>query len=245
MRARIISIVLHILVLFVGIFLPFAFNHDGSSVVDHKDPPHIPVYLKPFPSPAPGGGGTRSETPPSKGPLPQFARRQWIPPVPPSPNLNPELVVPPTLLDPNAPLLTNVVLTQYGDPLGTVGPPSGGQGQKGIGNGGRDGIGDGDGAGAHGGPIRGSSISGPTPIFTPDPEFSEEARKARLQGTVVLVIDVDVSGRATNIRVRQSLGLGLDERAIEALHKWRFRPAQQNGKPVVVPATVYVNFRLL
>lgn len=241
MRARIISIALHLLVLCVGISLPIAFSPPPRP----SELPHIPVYLSPLPSPAPGGGGTRSETPPSKGPLPQFARRQWIPPVPPSPNLNPELVVPPTLLDPNAPLLTSVVLTQYGDPLGRIGPPSGGSGQNGMGTRGSGGIGDGDGPGAYRSLTRGSSISGPIPIFTPDPEFSEEARKARLQGTVVLLIEVDAAGHAVNIRVRESLGLGLDEKAIEAVNKWRFRPAQQNGRPVVVPATVYVNFRLL
>ena len=57
-----------------------------------------------------------------------------------------------------------------------------------------------------------------------EPEYSEEARKAKYQGTVLLYIEVDTDGRATNIRVVRSLGLGLDEKAIEAVKKWKFKP---------------------
>jgi TonB family protein len=78
-----------------------------------------------------------------------------------------------------------------------------------------------------------------------EPEYSEEARKLKFQGTVLLAIDVDVNGSAVNIRVVRPAGLGLDERAIEAVRKWRFRPALSGDRPVVAPATVEVNFRLL
>jgi TonB family protein len=82
-------------------------------------------------------------------------------------------------------------------------------------------------------------------LYKPDPEFSEEARKAKLQGTIVLEADVELDGKAHRVKVRNGLGLGLDEKAIEAVQKWRFRPAQRNGKSVVVRATIYINFRLL
>jgi TonB family protein len=62
---------------------------------------------------------------------------------------------------------------------------------------------------------------------------------------VVLYIEVDVTGHATNIRVQRSLGMGLDEKAVEAVKKWLFVPGKQNGKAAAVPATVEVNFRLL
>jgi protein TonB len=78
-----------------------------------------------------------------------------------------------------------------------------------------------------------------------EPEFTEEARKARMQGTVVLLVDIDERGQVYNIRVRMPLGLGLDEKAIEAVRKWRFRPGTRNGVPVSTPALVEVNFRLL
>ena len=82
-------------------------------------------------------------------------------------------------------------------------------------------------------------------LYKVEPEFSEEARKAKHQGMVVLTIEVDSNGNVRNIRVRQSLGLGLDEKAVEAVSRWRFRPGMFNGKPVATEAVVQVNFQLL
>jgi TonB family protein len=78
-----------------------------------------------------------------------------------------------------------------------------------------------------------------------EPEYSEEARKAKFQGVVVLYVEVDASGRATNMRVIHGLGLGLDEKAMEAVKQWRFRPGMKDGKPVRVAAQIEVSFRLL
>jgi len=89
------------------------------------------------------------------------------------------------------------------------------------------------------------AVTPPRLIYQVEPEFSEEARKAKYQGTVVLAIEVDTSGRPANIRVLQGLGLGLDEKAVEAVLKWRFKPALRDGKPVTTAATVQVTFRLL
>jgi TonB family protein len=85
----------------------------------------------------------------------------------------------------------------------------------------------------------------PRLLYRVEPEFSEEARKAKYQGVVVLYIDIDTKGRARNIRVARQLGLGLDEKAVEAVSEWRFRPAYLDGKPVVASAVVEVNFHLL
>ncbi len=82
-------------------------------------------------------------------------------------------------------------------------------------------------------------------MYKVEPEFSEEARKAKHQGVVVLSIEVDARGNVRNVRVQQSLGLGLDEKAIEAVSRWRFRPGLFDGKPVATEATVQVNFQLL
>ena len=89
------------------------------------------------------------------------------------------------------------------------------------------------------------SIQVPLLIFKKEPEYSEEARKAKYQGTVVLKVDVSVTGRATNIKVIRGLGLGLDEKAIEAVGQWRFRPAMKNGRPVALQLQVAVDFRLM
>src|SRR5581483_9467410 len=81
-------------------------------------------------------------------------------------------------------------------------------------------------------------------IFKCTPLYTSQARSARLEGKVVLYIQISRSGIASHPKVIQSLGMGLDERAIEAVKQWRFRPGTKDGKVVVVPATVEVNFRL-
>ena len=91
----------------------------------------------------------------------------------------------------------------------------------------------------------GHKITPPQLIYKVEPEFSEEARKAKYSGVVILAIEVDTTGHARGFRVLQSPGLGLDQKAIDAVAKWRFRPGSQDGKPVVTGATVQVNFRLL
>lgn len=88
-------------------------------------------------------------------------------------------------------------------------------------------------------------MSAPTLIHKVEPEYSEEARKAKYQGTVVLYVVVDEKGLPRELKVVRALGLGLDEKAIEAVQKWRFRPGYLNGQPVKVAATIEVNFRLL
>jgi protein TonB len=76
------------------------------------------------------------------------------------------------------------------------------------------------------------------------PEYTEEARAAKYQGTVLLSVEIDPNGNATNIKVQHALGLGLDEKAIEAVRQWKFKPGQKDGKPVTVAASIEVNFRL-
>lgn len=87
-------------------------------------------------------------------------------------------------------------------------------------------------------------MTAPRVLYAPDPEFSEEARKAKYQGTVVLWLVVGADGHTHDIRVQRSLGMGLDEKAIEAIRRWRFEPARKDGNPVAVQVNVEVNFRL-
>ena len=84
----------------------------------------------------------------------------------------------------------------------------------------------------------------PQVIYNPEPSFSEEARKSKTQGTVMLLLVVGKDGRTYNIRVGQSLGMGLDEKAIEAVSRWRFKPATLNGQPVATQIAVEVDFHL-
>jgi TonB family protein len=160
-----------------------------------------------------------------------------------------------TIVAPPDIALPQVDLSQYGDPLARIGPPSNGPGSGGgigsgkgggVGNGAGAGVGPGSGGGFGGGVFRiGGGVTAPALVFKKEPEYSEEARKAKYQGTVILYVEVDPSGHATNIRVQRSLGLGLDEKAIEAVRQWKFKPGYKDGRPVTVAATIEVNFRLL
>jgi TonB family protein len=91
----------------------------------------------------------------------------------------------------------------------------------------------------------GADFTAPTVLSKWDPEYSEQARKSKYSGTVSLVIDIDVSGQVTGVRVVRSLGMGLDEKATEAAMRWKFRPGRSNGEPVATQAQVDMNFRLL
>jgi TonB family protein len=91
----------------------------------------------------------------------------------------------------------------------------------------------------------GNGVSAPVLLRKVEPEYSEEARQNKYQGNVLLYIQVDPSGNAINVRVLNSLGLGLDEKAIEAVKKWKFRPGYKDGTPVTVESQVEINFRLL
>ena len=107
------------------------------------------------------------------------------------------------------------------------------------------GVGEGRGGGVGGGFFHvGGGVSAPRVIFQPDPEYSEEARKAKYHGTCVLWLVVGPDGKPRDLRIARSLGMGLDEKAIEAVKTWKFEPAMNDGKPVAVQINVEVSFRL-
>jgi TonB family protein len=91
----------------------------------------------------------------------------------------------------------------------------------------------------------GGGVTAPVVVGKKDPEYTEEARAAKYQGTVLLSVEIGPDGLAHNIRIARSLGLGLDEKAIEAVSQWNFRPGTKDGQPVTVAATIEVNFRLM
>jgi TonB family protein len=91
----------------------------------------------------------------------------------------------------------------------------------------------------------GGGVSQPSLALKFDPEYTEEARLAKYNGTVTMKIVVGPDGRAHDFVISRLLGFGLDEKAMEAVKSWRFKPGLRNGEPVNVRATVEVNFRLL
>jgi TonB family protein len=91
----------------------------------------------------------------------------------------------------------------------------------------------------------GGSVKQPSLLSKVEPEYSEDARAAKFQGTVLLQIVVDADGLATDIKVAKSLGFGLDEKAVEAVQRWKFKPGTIGDTPVPVMATIEINFRLM
>lgn len=248
----------------VGAFLIFVLpritkQSDSQSRIVYIPNDHAVVFFPVFPKPGPsmgggGGGGERVPLPASKGKLPKFDLNKLTPPkaeLDRKPLLpqDPAVAMPPEIqiASPNMP--------QFGNPFGQIVPPSSGPGSGsgigtgkggGVGPGTGPGVGPGSGGGVGGGAYRvGGGVSAPQLVYKIDPEFSEEARKAKHQGVVELYIEVEPDGIARKIIVRRSLGLGLDEKAIEAVRQWKFKPGLKDGKPVTVGAYVSVRFTIL
>ncbi len=203
-----------------------------------------------------GGGGDRDVLKASQGKLPKFSMKPQItPPAAVIRNLDPKLAVEPTVMVPPDIKVTAMNnMPNLGDPKSTAVIPSNGTGGGsgigsgeggGVGSGNGRGVGPGEGMGMGGGVYRaGRGVTPPRPIFSPDPEFSEEARKAKYQGVCTLMIVVDTDGRPTQLRVVNSLGMGLDEKALETVKTWRFEPGMKDGHPVKVEMAVEVDFHL-
>lgn len=202
-----------------------------------------------------GGGGDQSLTDPVTGRLPKFERNPIAPPQVPvleQPKIAVEaaVAVPPEVRLPENAAMP-LIGVQYATKVTLASNGQGKNGGMGIGaNGGLGpGIGDGLGPGENGGIggnvyMPGGGVSNPVPIYTPEPEFSDEARRAKYQGLCMISVVVDAHGYPQDARVVRHLGMGLDERALAAVRQYRFKPARKDGKPVAVRITVEVNFRL-
>lgn len=202
-----------------------------------------------------GGGGEHNIVPPSRGKAPKFNWTQIAAPAVRTQE-NAKLQVTPNLLGPPQLNVPSPNLPNWGDPImKTVTDSSGPGGGAGIGTGNGGGIGSGGGGGygpgseggAGGGVFDGGThgYGMPACLFCPRADFSDEAVKAKYQGIVVLSIVVTPEGRATQIHVAKGLGLGLDQKAQEAVRNWRFKPALgPDGKPASVRIDIEVDFHL-
>ena len=203
-----------------------------------------------------GGGGNHDIVPPTKGHLPTIAPKPLLQPqvqtvkdpiIPMQAAIDVQKVKLPD--NPTLPLVgvtssPNVTLASNG-PGSRGGIGTGSNGGLGSGNG--NGFGPGEGGNVGGGLRRvGDGVSAPKAIFQPEAEFSDEARRAKYEGTVVVTLIVDANGNPQNVHVSRTLGMGLDEKAVEAVQKYKFKPAidQKTGKPVPVMVSVEVRFRL-
>lgn len=198
-----------------------------------------------------GGGGDASKLKASTGTPPKATlEQQIVPPTVEVPKVQAKLTATPTIVaDIHFPQSN-----QIGDPLSKLMIPSNGSGVgSGIGSGSGGGVGSGSGGGLgpgtggnFGGGVFhvGNGVTAPVAIFSPDPDYSDEARKAKYQGTVVLTVIVGADGRVHSARLARSLGMGLDEKAIEKVMMWKFKPATKDSNPVAVEVSVEVTFNL-
>ncbi len=199
-----------------------------------------------------GSGGAAEKTAASIGSLPHIQSLPLAPPVVLETNRTPILAAQADVAAP--PEMNQLKMRAAGDPLSSLAKPSNGGGVNGGfgGNrGGGVGTGDGpsDGTGIGGGCCEGLYSAGngiimPRAIYAPEPEFSDEARKVKHQGEVTLLAVIGADGLPKRLTVVRSLGMGLDEKALEAVRTWRFEPARKNGHPVAVQMNIVVNFHL-
>jgi len=229
-------------------------------------PPKTPtevVDLKPYTPMAPpkkdvmgggGGGGDHDLVQVSKGRLPKFDTKQITPPQI-IRNDHPKLAVEPTIIMPKDIAIPNNNMPDLGLPTSNQvqlasngtgahgGMGSGSSGGLGSGTGG--GYGPGSGGGTGGGVYHvGGGVSPPTVISSVDPEYSDEARRAKYTGIVVVTLIVDTQGNPQHVSVVRRLGMGLDEKAVEAVRQYKFRPAMYQGHAVPVEVNIEVNFQI-
>jgi TonB family protein len=202
-----------------------------------------------------GNGGARELEQAQQGQLP---RVDWLQLTSPSRIRNPQPKLPAEATVVGAPEITAAPPESWGNPFSRALTDSQGPGAgNGYGDGCCGGAGPGNGPGS--GPGRGSGVGEskmgqagrngvgyPECSYCPTPSYSEEARKTKTQGAVTLQIVVGADGRASNIRVVRGLGMGLDERAVDTVRGWRFKPATgPGGKSVPTEVLIEVTFRLL
>ncbi len=191
-----------------------------------------------------GGGGQRGPTPVTKGTPPKAADVQIVPPK------APPMVAPKIAMEPTIEVQKDVKMASSLPQIGVANSPVVGMS---MGNGSGTGLGSGNGAGLGagsggntGGGVRriGGGVSAPVLVYQVEPTFSEEARKAKVAGNVLVNIWVDEKGNPTHVRVVRGVGMGLDEKAVEAVKQYRFKPAMEGGKPVTVEMNVEVGFQI-
>jgi len=256
-KAGVTAVVVHIVV--ITLALVIGTNPAVQKMVkDHVSlvapPPELKMMPKKDLAGGGGGGGSKAPTPVSEGKLPKIAPKQFVPPMIAQVE-KPKIAIDPTIIAPPDANLPQINSDNFGDPLSKYHLPSNGIGSGagmgsgsggGVGGGRGGGYGNGSGGGVGGGAYKiGGGVSAPKVIFPVDPEYSEDARKAKFQGTVVIALVVDDKGNPRDIRVVRPLGMGLDQKATDAVEKWRFRPGQKDGKAVPTQATIEVSFRLL
>lgn len=249
-------------VVIVGLLVLFALQQWHTRMLQKKmqavaveTPPFIPEMKMKDAMGGGGGGGNHETVEASKGHLPKMTKQPLAPPQilkidKPKLAVDPSVMMPQPIKLPDAMNMPNIGIPQSNQvALASQGGGSGsgfGSGRGGgIGSGNGNGVGPGEGGGYGGGLMHpGGGVSAPVLIYDPDPEFSDEARRAKYQGVCMVGLVVDTQGNPQQVHVVQPLGMGLDEKAIEAVKQYKFKPAMYKGKAVPVGINIEVNFRI-
>jgi periplasmic protein TonB len=212
---------------------------------------HFPLFAPATPQASNGGSGAGSHDliDPTRGNPPRFTAIPLAPPIVPT-VIDPKLAVEPAIVkqtvtlpsDPSLPNIgmlhsPNVTMLSNG-PGDGAGIGTGKNGAYGNGTGNTFGPGPGDGL------LPGNGVKAPILIYAPLAEFSDEARRNKYQGVCMVTVVVDAQGIPHNPIVVRPLGEGLDEKALEAIRLYKFKPGMKDGHPVPVRITIEVNFRL-
>jgi len=272
MEAGVASILIHSgilgLAMFLALYKPVEAQPPQDPVVFINTPMFLPFEGDGRDGGGGGGGGKREQLPPSGGRMPDMTRVQFMPPDPGQPK---PLVSSENPLDAKASVQMPIDFpVDMSLPIGDITAPPSDRPSSGPGSGGGIGTGTGTGAGPGQGPgvgpgsgggfgggsgggigsgvgpyIAGNGVTQPIPIYQPLPAYTEEARKARTEGVVVLQAIIRANGTVDSFRVIKGLGYGLDESAINTIAtKWKFKPGTFRGVPVDVQANIEVTFRL-
>ncbi|MCC7186472.1 MAG: energy transducer TonB [Acidobacteria bacterium] len=264
---------LHVLVVVVFVIassLGLLNTNDTDTTIPEKTPVRMVYMMTPGPGGGGGGGGLQMPAPPPRAERKAPVVKKTSSPVPPPRPYRPpprpvtrEVVTPPPR--PAPPPVQAPVVPDPGDaqevigvidtpPAATPTPPSAGPGTgggvgtgqgTGIGEGDGTGIGAGSGGGTGGGPFRpGSGIEPPQLLREVRPIYTDDARRRAIEGEVVMEIVVRRDGSVGDVRVLQTLGSGLEQRAIAAVRQWKFSPARRMGSAVDVMVEVAVGFTL-
>ena len=271
MEAGMLSVFIHVAIVAVGFLLVHVSEEPAvktDDVVFINNPIISPFEGDGRDGGGGGGGGKNQPEPPATGRMPETTRVQMIPPDPDNPR---PLMPAEDLLAQVASVQMPIDIPQdYSLPIGDIteppnysrssGPGSGGgigTGRgTGVGSGTGAGVGPGSGGGMGGGSgggigsgigpyVVGNGVKAPVVLFQPLPAYTEEARKARAEGIVLIQAVIRKDGTVDSFKVLRGLGYGLDESAINTIAtKWRFKPGTFNGAPVDVQANIEVSFRL-
>jgi len=271
MEAGMLSLFVHAAIVLLAIFLvqiheePLPANDD---VVFINNPIVSPFEGDGLDGGGGGGGGKNQPEPPAAGEMPETTRVQMIPPSPEDPK--PLMPVEDLLAQVASVQMPIDIPRDQFLPIGDImappnnsrssGPGSGGgigTGRgTGVGSGSGSGVGPGSGGGMGGGSgggigsgvgpyVVGNGVTNPIALYQPLPHYTEEARKARAEGIVLIQAVVRKDGSVDSFKILRGLGYGLDESAINTIAtKWRFKPGTRNGQPVDVWANIEVTFRL-